>query len=181
MSWYEAGNARWWSGSADRAILDYRRALARDPFRGAAWQNLSEARKDAGTADPGHEAFLGYPWHVWFASFAAFFAGLAFFCLSFFLLTGKSRRRSIAVGSLAIAVGFGAGAALTLALRKPMAVFAVETQGRKGDSAAYAPYPEKPWPSGQEAWVIERRDTWVRVRVGSTFSWVQSASLSPVD
>ena len=75
--WYEAGNARWWAGQSDRAILDYRRYLANDPFRGEVWENLSQARLAAGTVNPGHEGFLVWPWLLWFASGAAFAAGLS--------------------------------------------------------------------------------------------------------
>lgn len=175
--WYEAGNARWWSGDPARAIVAYRRYLSRDPFRGEAWENLAEARRAAKTLDPGHEGFLAWPWYIWLASAAAFVAGLAALSFALYSFFRKKNWRAVSVALLAVAVCLGAASAAAFAARPEIAVVIADVQGRKGDSAVYAPFPADPWKAGQEAIVTERRDTWARVLVGSTASWVPLDSL----
>jgi tetratricopeptide (TPR) repeat protein len=175
--WYEAGNARWWSGDPARAIVDYRRYLAHDPFRGEVWENLAEARVAAKTVVPGHEGVLAWPWYLWFASAAAFVAGLSSLSFALFLFFRKKNWRTVSVALLAAAVCLGAVSAATYATRPEIAVAIADVQGRKGDSSVYAPFPADPWPAGQEAVVTERRDTWARILVGSTASWVPLDSL----
>jgi hypothetical protein len=177
---YEAGNARWWAGQYGQAIFDYRQYLARDAFRGEVWENLAEARRAAGTVAPGKEGFFSWPWHLWLAAFACFFASAAFLLFSLFVFMRKKSLIPASVGVLAVAVCLACGSAATLAFRKPVVVLAVETQGRKGDSSVYAPYPTTPWKEGQEAFVTETRDTWTRIIVGDTVSWVPSANLRKV-
>jgi tetratricopeptide (TPR) repeat protein len=175
--WYEAGNARWWSGDPARAIVDYRRYLSHDPFRGEVWENLAEARRAAKTVDPGHEGVLVWPWYLWFASTAAFVAGLSSLAFALFLFFRKKNWRNVSVALLAAAVCFGAVSAVTFAARPEIAVVIADVQGRKGDSSVYAPFPADPWKAGQEAVVTERRDTWARVLVGQAASWVPLDSL----
>lgn len=176
-AWYEAGNARWWAGESGRAIVDYRRYLARDPLRAEAWENLAEARRSAGTANPGREGLLAWPWYLWLAALASFLAGAAALAHSLYLLVARKGWRRAAL-ALLVAAGIAAsGSAALIAARKPLAVAVVETQGRKGDSTAYARSPATPWKKGQEFWVLERRDTWVRARVGDAVTWVPASSL----
>jgi hypothetical protein len=179
--WYEAGNARWWASDPSRAIVDYRRYLANDAFRIEVWENLSEARKAAGTLNPGHEGLGEWPWHLWLASAAACIAGLA--CLSFglFLFFRKRPWRNATFTLCSIAVFLALGSVICLGLRKPLAVIVTETQGRKGDSSVYAAFPTSPWKSGQEVWITEVRDTWTRILVGGTVSWVPSQSIIRIE
>ena len=181
-AWYEAGNARWWAGDADKAIADYRRYLAHDYFRGEAWENLAEARHSAQTENPGSEGFLAWPWPLWCLSAAAFVAGLAALSLavSLFLKKTSARKRhwktaSIALASVALVFFLASG--VTYAARGKMAVIASEMQGHKGDSSVYAVWPATAWKAGQEVFVTETRNTWTRIRVGSTVSWVPSDCL----
>lgn len=174
---YEAGNARWWAGQADKAIVDYRRYLAHDPLRGEVWENLAQARRKAGTQNPGHEGVLVWPWYLWLASGAAAVGGLSFLAFSLFLFwrAPQWRRRALYGGVLTLCLGLGAAG--TLFARGDCAVLAAETPGRKGDAAVYAVWPADPWKAGQEVWVTGTRDTWTRVRVGDTVSWVPTGSL----
>lgn len=176
--WYEAGNARWWEGRPDRAVLDYRRYLSRNPFRSEVWENLSQARAIAGTKAPGGEGFLSWPWFLWLAAGAAFFAGLSVLLFSLYLFfRTRALKKSVIVffASTIICALFGA---VSFASRGDIAIFLIETQGRKGDSSVYAPWSSEKWKAGQEAWILEMRDTWTRARVGSTVFWVPSESLS---
>ena len=184
--WYEAGNARWWAGDADKAIGNYRRYLAHDYFRGEAWENLAEARRSAQTQDPGNEGVFAWPWPLWLLSAAALIAGFAAlsFSVSLFLRKTSLRKRSwrtasIALGSVALAFALASG--ISYAARGDIAVIAKETPGRKGDSSVYAVWPATPWKAGQEVFIAETRDTWTRVRVGKTVSWVPSDCLIRID
>jgi len=174
---YEAGNARWWAGRADMAIIDYRRYLAHDPLRGEVWENLAQARRKAGTQNPGHEGVLVWPWYLWLSSGASAVGGLAFLAFGLFLFfrAPQWRRRALYGGALTLCLAFGALG--TLFARGDCAVLAAETAGRKGDAAVYAVWPAEPWKAGQEVWVTGSRDTWTRVRVGDTVSWVPTGAL----
>lgn len=176
--WYESGNARWWEGRADRAVIDYRRYLSRDPFRSEVWENLSQAREAAGTKAPGGEGLLRWPWFLWLGAGTAFFAGLSVLLFSlylFFRTTVLKKNVMVFVACTIVCVVLGAA---SFALRGDISVVLIETQGRKGDSSVYAPLPTEKWKAGQEVWILETRDTWIRARVGSTVFWVPSESLS---
>jgi tetratricopeptide (TPR) repeat protein len=179
--WYEAGNARWWAGQADRAIRDYRRYLSFDAFRSEVWENLSQARAAAGTEVPGNEGILSRPWFLIFASLAAFFAGTAFLTFAFFMFFRKKVFRKTALIFVAAACCSGIVSFAGFTARGRMGIVIAETRGRKGDSEAYSPSPALPWKAGQEVWVDEVRDTWTRIRVGNTVSWVPTSSLTLFD
>jgi hypothetical protein len=183
--WYEAGNARWWAGDSDKAIGNYRRYLSHDYFRGEVWENLAEARRSAQTQDPGNEGFLAWPWPLWVLSAAALVAGLAALAFSFFLFLKKASEAkrpwlhvSAVLASVALALALASG--IAYAARGNVAVIAKETQGRKGDSSVYAVWPATPWKAGQEVFIAETRDTWTRIRVGKTVSWVPSDCLEKI-
>jgi hypothetical protein len=176
--WYEAGNARWWSGQADRAIVDYRRYLEKDALRGEVWENLAQARLTAGTQTPGNEGPWIWPWYLWLASAAAFSGGISFFAFSLFLLSRKKSWRTGALFCAAFALCLGLTASFLLVTRAHIAVLTAQTQGYKGDSDAYAPWPAEPWKSGQEVQLLDIRDTWAQIRVGATISWVPKDFLS---
>jgi len=179
--WYEAGNAAWWAGQNGRAIRDYRAYLAHDPFASAVWENLAEARRSAGTLDPGHEGVLSWPWCLWLASTAAALVGLAALAFSLWLFFRRRPWRSLAVALLIAGAVVGVGCGVSALARPQVAVFVVETVGRKGDSSAYAASPAAPWLVGQEAVVAERRGAWVRILVGNVVSWVPAANLAGLD
>ncbi len=184
--WYEAANAWWWAGQPARAVLLYRRHLAQQPFHAAAWENLAEARRDAGTLDPGGETLLDWPWHLWLAATAAFFASLALASLALCAYRGaktpgarRPLRAAIALGSLALA------AALSLpviaAFERPVVVLLAPVQGRMGDADVYAPQPQTPWKAGQEGRLVARREGWLCMKVGSVESWVPADRAVVVD
>ncbi len=175
--WYEAGNARWWAGQAEKAILDYRRYLLRDGFRGEAWENLAQARLKAGTTAPGREGFLIWPWFLYFAAAAAFLFGGAVLSIGINIYTRNARWRKSALAFGLAAICLAMASAGSMAARGQMAIVITETQGRKGDASVYSPWPASPWKAGQEAWITEVRDTWTRIRVGDTVSWVPSSAL----
>ncbi len=178
--WFEAGNARWWAGDGAGAVIAYRRYLARDPFNPRVWHNLSRARTLAGTIPPSGERFLGWPWHLWLASLAALLLGSAALLFAFFLFFRKRPllRSSVAAGIFALAAALSCAGSVLLS--RPQAVILTETQGRRGDSAVYAPLPAEPLKRGQEVRILGSRDTWSRVVVGTVECWVPTASLEAI-
>lgn len=179
--WYDAGTARACSGEPGRAILDFRRFLSRDYFSLDAWENLKAARKAAGTSAPGGEGPAAWPWALWFAGAAAFLLGLGILLGGCFAFARARALLRCAAAACIISALLGAASGLSLAARPPLAVLLRETQGRKGDADVYAPQPAARWKAGQEAWVIERRGNWIRIKVGSELSWIieDSAEILP--
>ncbi len=175
--WYEAGNSFWWAARPDRAVLDYRRYLSHDPFRGEVWENLAQARQAAGTRAPGHEGFLFWPWFLWLASAAAFCIGLSVLFFSLHLFFRARSWRKAAVVLFFIAFFLSLGASVSFAARGKIGVVITSTQGRKGDASVYAPWPADMWKAGQEAWITGQKDTWTRILVGDTVSWIPSDSI----
>lgn len=175
--WYEAANAWWWAGQSARAVGLYRRHLALHPFHSGAWENLAEARRDAGTSDPGGETLLDWPWHIWLGAGAALFASLALSFLALYALLGRaapgarrSLRAAIGLGSLALVCTLALP--LLAAFERPVVVLLAPAQGRMGDGDVYAPRPEAPWKAGQEGRLVAERELWICMKVGSVESWV---------
>ena len=175
--WYEAANAWWWAGQSARAVSLYRRHLALHPFHGAAWENLAEARRDAGTLDPGGETLLDWPWHIWLGAGAALFSSFALSFLALHAFLGRaapgarrSLRAAIGLGSLALVCTLALP--LLVAFERPVVVLLAPAQGRMGDGDVYAPRPEAPWKAGQEGRLVAERAGWICMKVGSVESWV---------
>ena len=179
--WYEAGNARWWQGRYDLAILDFRRDLARHPWDTSAWQNLAQARLKAGTQEPGGEGLGTVPWFLFLAMAAALSVGLTAAASGAKLLWRTSPFHRWAWGLLAAAAVLGGASALDFGLRRPLAVVVQAVQGRQGDAAVYAAQPAAPWKPGQEGWVAGTRDTWTELEIGGTLSWVPTNTLARPD
>jgi len=175
--WFDAGTARFCAGEPALAILDLRHFLAHDYFRAEAWDNLSEARKSALTRAPGGEGPSVWPWSLWFLDTAALSFGLALLAFGAFLFSRKKAFFRLTCGLAAIMVLFSGATAVSLAVREPLAVILADTQGRKGDADVYAPQPSAPWKAGQEAWIIGKRGDWIRIKVGSDFSWIRQDSV----
>ncbi len=175
--WYEAGNARWWSGDAARAILDYRKYLVHDPFRVEVWENLAVARKSAGTMDPGVEGPGGWPWALWLLDALSLLGGLTVLVGGIWLWNRKPvwLRAVIFVFSFAVLAGLGLG--LVQVLPERLAVSIIPVQGHKGDAEVYIAQPLEPWRAGQEFRVQELRNAWARVTVGATLSWVPVSAI----
>lgn len=178
--WYEAGNARWWAQQAGRAILDYRRYLAHDPFRAEVWENLAQARASAGTLAPGGEGIGAWPWTIWLLHALALGAGLAALAAGLWLWSRRRAWLRLAIGLAALALLCGAGIGWQRLAPARLAVVLAETQGRKGDAAVYAAQPTQPWNPGQEAWITERRAGWARLDVGGTTSWVPESAIEEI-
>jgi hypothetical protein len=176
-AWYGAGTARALAGEPGLAIADFRRFLARDYFSLEAWENLKTARKAAGTSALGGEGLASWPWALWFAAAASLIFGLGVLLGGCFVFTRRRAFLKTACAAGILAVLLGLSSALSLAARPPLAIVLRETQGRKGDADVYAAQPAAPWKQGQEAWVIERRGNWVRIKVGPELSWVMEDSL----
>lgn len=171
------GNAWWSAGERGRAIAAWRRARVhrpRDPFLRA---NLETALGRDPDEDGGSPLASILFWRdelsegeqAWLLTGCVALA-CAFFGLARLAPRGRAVARTswraLAVLSAPAAIGF----ALTVhehELTEHGVVVAAEVNARKGPARSFEPAFSDPLVDGTELIVLERRDDWLRVRVGS--------------
>ena len=183
------------AGDTAAAILWYRRALYLAPSNERALSGLSSQRATLPIRPPArtteslvrtlffwHSSFsLELRWQLLWLCHAACWLLIALFLV---------RRKPLKLVGIA-ALLLGATAALyvsvslshaQIAESEQAVVLAVQTSGHTGNNAMYSASHDAPLPAGTEGTVIERRNTWLQLRLldGSS-TWVKAGSLMWVE
>ncbi len=181
------GNAALGAGDVATATLAYRRALALDGGNARARRNLNLLRSKLPDAMRPSEASATdtlFFFHHWPRS-SRLLVGAAAFAVAILLLVpwGGQRRRSLAgISVLPFAVWLGMTASLLLEDRHEND--AVVMDGivlRAADSAGAPAALTQPLPRGAEVRIVERRDSWTKIRIASgTTGWVQDGAVQRI-
>ena len=172
------GNAALQAERLGAAVLAYRRALLLDPDHPRALRNLEYARgllpKWLPRPEPAGLLDSFFSWHAsWTRSERAVAAALGFFLACVFVATGIFFRMTpvrnmaclpgLAWLGLLLSLFFGSG----LGASREGVVSVEEVVLRVSDSHLAAPALPRPLPAGAEIRVLERRPSWLRVRLAS--------------
>jgi hypothetical protein len=178
------GNAALGAGDVATATLAYRRALAVDGGNVRARRNLAWLRSrqpDALRPSGDSAADALFFFHQWPPARRLLVGSLAF-ALAVLLVvpwTGRRRRGLTGLALVPLVVWIAMTASLFLEDRHSDDAIVVDAVVlRAADSAGAPAATAQPLPRGTEVTIVERRDSWTRVRVASgTAGWVQSGSL----
>jgi hypothetical protein len=182
------GNAALGAGDVGTATLAFRRALAIDPGNSRARRNLAWLRsRQADTLRPaaGGAADTLFFFHDWPRARRLVVGAFAFALVVLLLVpwTGKRRRGLALVALLPAAVWIAMLVSVVLEDHHgDDAVVMDASVLRAADSAGAPAALAQPLPRGTEVTVLERRDTWMKVRTASgTAGWVPDGSVELVN
>jgi hypothetical protein len=178
------GNAALGAGDLATATLAYRRALALDGGNTRARKNLAWLRSrqpDALRPSGEGAADALFFFHQWPRARRLVVGALAF-AIAVLLVVPWTGRRKKALTALAI-VPLLVWLAMTISVvfedrHTSDAVLVDAVVLRAADSAGAPAATAQPLPRGTEVMIVEKRDSWTRVRVASgTTGWLQSGSI----
>jgi hypothetical protein len=182
------GNAALGAGDVGTATLAFRRALAIDGSNARARRNLtwlrgtvSDPQLRAPTSGAADALFF---FHAWPRS-RRLIVGAFAFAIAVLLLVPWSEPRRRWLRAVAIAPG-AVWLAMTISVvvedrHEADAVVMESSVLRAADSAGAPAALSAPIPPGIEVTIVERRDTWLRVRLGGgTTGWLASGTVEPV-
>ncbi|HEY5926220.1 MAG TPA: hypothetical protein VIV11_31260 [Kofleriaceae bacterium] len=181
------GNAALASGDVATATLAYRRALALDGGNARARRNLSWLRSKLPDgmrpAESGATATLFF-FHHWPRS-SRLLVGAAGFAIAILLLVpwrGRRRRALAGVSVLPLAIWLVMLASLVLEDRhEDDAVVMDGVVLRAADSTGAPAALTQPLPRGAEVTLVERRDTWTKIRLANgTAGWVPDGAVQRI-
>lgn len=172
------GNAALQAERLGAAVLAYRRALLLDPDHPRALRNLEYVRgllpewlprpEPAGLLD----SF--FSWHASLtraeraaAAALCFFLACALAAMGIRFRLGPLRNLALVPGLAWLALGLSLLFDPALDASREGVVSAEEVMLRVADSHLSAPALPRPLPAGAELWVLERRPSWLRVRLAS--------------
>jgi hypothetical protein len=181
------GNAALAAGDVATAALAYRRALAIDGGTPRARHNLAWLRSrqsDAFRPVAGGATDTLLFFHAWPRARKLLVSASAF-ALAILLLvpwSGRRRRGFLGLAVLPLAVWITMLASVVIEDRRPDdAVVMDDVVLRAADSAGAPAALPQPLPRGVEVTVLERRDTWTKVRLaGGIAGWVPAGSVERI-
>jgi hypothetical protein len=182
------GNAALAAGDVGTATLAYRRALALDAGNPRAQRNLAWARSRQSDAlrpvadDSAANALFFF--HQWPQSRRLVVGGVAFAFAILLLVpwTGRRRRGLTGVAVLPAAIWLAMlVSVLAEDRRMDDAVVMDSVVLRAADSAGAPAALSQPLPRGTEVTLVERRDSWAKVRLASgTAGWVPDGAVARI-
>jgi hypothetical protein len=181
------GNAALGAGDVGTATLAFRRALAIDGSNERARRNLAWLRSklpDSGSATTSSATDTLFFFHAWPRGLRIL-VGAGGFAIAVLLLVpwGAERRRSVTAAAL---VPGALWLAMTVSVlvedrKEDDGVVMEAAMLRAADSAGAPASRAAPVPPGSEVTILERRDTWLRVRLGGGVTgWLPSGTVEPV-
>jgi len=184
----DLGNAALGAGDVGTATLAFRRALAIDGSNERARRNLAWVRSKLTDTDlqvdSGGATDTLFFFHTWPRSRRIVVGAVAFAIAILLLVPWRDRRRR-SLTALALAPG-AVWLAMTISVlvedrRVSDAVVMEGVVLRAADSAGAPAALPAPIPAGAEITILERRDTWLRVRLGGgTTGWLPSGTVESV-
>jgi hypothetical protein len=181
------GNAALGAGDVATATIAFRRALAIDGSNERARRNLTWLRgklPDHLRSDVAGAADTLLFFHSWPRS-RRILVGAGGFAIAILLLVPWAGRRRRALTALALApAAVWVAMTISVVFEDRHGSDAVVMEGavlRAADSAGAPAALASPIPPGAEVTILERRDTWLRVRLGGgTTGWLPSGTIEPV-
>jgi hypothetical protein len=181
------GNAALGAGDVATATLAYRRALAIDGGNPRARHNLAWLRSrqaDAFRPAAGGAADTLLFFHAWPRARKLLVGALAFAIAILLLVpwSGRRRRGFVGLALLPLAAWIAMLASIVIEDRRPDdAVVMDDVVLRAADSPGAPAALPQPLPRGVEVTVLERRDTWTKVRLaGGIAGWVPAGAVERV-
>lgn len=182
------GNAALGAGDLATAVLAYRRALALDPSNARARQNLAWVRahqpdllRPASTSGATDTLLF---FHTWPRA-RKLIVGAVAFAIAVLLVVPWTGRRKKVLGMLAViplVIWLAMlGSVLLEDRHEDDAVVMDDVVLRAADSAGAPAAMSQPLPRGTEVTVVERRGSWMQVRVANgTAGWVASGAVEKI-
>jgi hypothetical protein len=181
------GNAALGAGDVATATLAYRRALAIDAGNTRAQRNLTWLRSrqsDSLRPAGGGAADALFFFHQWPRGRRMLVGGLAFAAAVLLLVPWAGTRRRSLAGLAILPAAIWLAMVVSLAIEDRHTNDAVVMDSvvlRAADSAGAPAALAQPLPRGTEVTLLERRDTWARVRLASgTAGWVPDGSVTRI-
>jgi hypothetical protein len=181
------GNAALGAGDVATATLAFRRALALDGSNARARRNLAWLRgkqPDAMRAAGAGATDALFFFHAWPRGRRGLVGGAAFAVavLLFVPWRGRRRRAATALAIAPLAVWLAMVISLVVEDRRTADAVVMEgTPLRAADSAGAPAALATPVPPGAEVTIVERRDAWLRVRLGGgTTGWVPAGTVQSI-
>jgi tetratricopeptide (TPR) repeat protein len=181
------GNAALAAGDVATATLAYRRALALDAENPRARHNLAWLRsRQSETVRPADDSSGDtlFFFHEWPRARRLLVGALAFAAAILLLVPWRGRRHRGLTGLalLPAAIWIAMTVSLLVENRHPDdAVVIDDAVLRAADSAGAPAALSQPLPRGAEVTIVERRDTWTKVRLsGGASGWIPSGAVERI-